>query len=61
MVIPGGVTYDRFYEAVKINPTHFGLDLNIYLDKFVGKKISGGTSGVTGTIQKVVFHHQLME
>ena len=32
MVIPGGVTYDRFYEAVKINPTHFGLDLNIYLD-----------------------------
>ena len=55
MVIPGGVTYDRFYEAVKINPTHFGLDLNIYLDKFVGKKISGGTSGVTGTIQKVVF------
>ena len=36
MVIPGGVTYDRFYEAVKINPTHFGLDLNIYLNNFVG-------------------------
>ena len=55
MVIPGGVTYDRFFEAVKINPTHFGLDLNIYLNNFIGKKISGGTSGVTGTIQKVVF------
>ena len=55
MVIPGGVTYDRFFESVKINPTHFGLDLNIYLNNFIGKKISGGTSGVTGTIQKVVF------
>ena len=55
MVIPGGVTYDRFFEAVKINPTHFGLDLNIYLNNFIGKKISGATSGVTATIQKVVF------
>ena len=60
MVITGEVTYDRFFEAVKINPTHFGLDLNIYLDNFIGKKISGATSGVQELFKKLFFH-QLME
>ena len=55
MVIPGGITYDRFYEAVRVNPTHFGLDVDLYLNSFVGKKISGAQSGVTATVEKVIF------
>lgn len=59
MVIPGGITYDRNYEAVKLNPQHFGLDLTLYLDKVVGKKISGSESGVTASVKKVIYPPEL--
>lgn len=51
MVIPGGITFDRQFNAVKINDTNFGVDVALYLDKLIGKKITGSTSGVTATVQ----------
>jgi hypothetical protein len=54
MVIPGGVTYDRLYNAVKLNPQHFGIDISIYLNSIVGKKITGAESGVTASVQKIL-------
>jgi len=59
MVIPGGITYDRNYDAVKLNPQHFGLDLTLYLDKLVGKKIIGAESGVTASVKKVIYPPEL--
>ena len=52
MVIPGGITYDSDYDSVKINSSHLGIDVNIYADKLVGKKLRGQTSGVVATVDK---------
>ena len=53
VVIPGNIVYDGQFYAVKLNSTEFGIDISLYLDKFVGKKITGQTSGTTATIQYI--------
>lgn len=52
-VVPGNVTYDSNFYAVKINPTLFGIDVNNYVDKLIGKQLTGQTSGVSATVQLV--------
>ena len=54
IVIPGGITVDYQYNSVKLSPLQFGIDVSIYADQLVGKVLEGRTSGVTGTVQKVV-------
>ena len=54
IVIPGNITYNPTYYAVKINPTHVGLSVGIYLEQLVGKKIKGQTSQITAVVQKVL-------
>ena len=53
MVIPGNIGYDGQYYSVKLNPTNFGIDVSVYIDYFVGKKITGQSSGTTAIIQYV--------
>jgi len=55
VVIPGGITYDNEFYSVKINPTQFGTDVSVYIENFVGKTVTGQSSGNTAKIQKVVF------
>ena len=52
MVIPGGVTFDANYNSVRLNSDHLGIDVNIYADNLVGKKLRGQTSGVVATVDK---------
>ena len=54
MVIPGGVTYDGSFAAVKLNPTAFGVNIVDYIEKFVGVKIRGEVSGLNASIKKIV-------
>jgi len=54
IVIPGNISYNSTYYAVKINPTHVGLSVGLYLDQLVGKRIKGQTSQITGVVQKVL-------
>ena len=54
MVIPGNITYDGQFYAVKLNSTQFGVDISLYIDKFVGKTIQGQVTGITAKVQKVV-------
>ncbi len=54
VVIPGNVTYNSEYYAVKINPTHVGLSVGLYLTSLIGKKIKGQTSQLSGVIQNVI-------
>jgi hypothetical protein len=54
MVIPGNIAFDSQFYSVKLNPTNFGIDISLYIDKFIGKKITGQSSGTTAIIQKVV-------
>jgi hypothetical protein len=55
MVIPGGVTYDSQFYAVKLNPRQFGVDINIYIRNFIGKKIVGRSSQVSATVDFIAF------
>jgi hypothetical protein len=50
MVIPGSITYDSNYYAVKINDQHLGIDVSVYIKDLVGKKIRGQQSNVTAVI-----------
>ena len=50
MVIPGGITYDLNYYAIKLNPDHLGIDISLYIDQLVGVTLEGQTSGVTASV-----------
>jgi hypothetical protein len=51
VVIPGNIAYDGNFNSVKLNPTNFGVDISLYIDRFIGKKITGQISGTTAIIQ----------
>ena len=55
VVIPGNIAYDGQFYSVKLNPTNFGVDISLYINEFIGKKITGQISGTTATIQYVAF------
>ena len=55
MVIPGNIAYDGNFNAIKLNPTNFGVDISLYIDNFIGKKITGQISGTTAIIQYVAY------
>ena len=53
VVIPGNLTYDPEFYAVKLNSKNFGVNISLYLEQYVGKRISGQVSGIVAEIQKV--------
>ena len=53
MVIPGGITYDNQYNAVKLNSSNFGIDISLYIKEYIGKEIVGKNSGITATVEFV--------
>lgn len=55
VVVPGNITFDPQFFAVKVNNINFGVDISLYLDQYIGKKITGQISGVSATVQKVVY------
>ena len=50
MVIPGGITYDLNYYAIKVNADHLGIDISLYIDQLIGVTLEGQSSGVTATV-----------
>ncbi len=55
VVIPGNIAYDGNFNSVKLNPTNFGVNISLYINKFIGKKVSGQISGTTAIIQYIAF------
>ena len=55
VVIPGNIVYDGEFYAVKLNSSIYGTEISLYLDKLIGKKIIGQTSGVTATVQYILY------
>tara|TARA_Y100000992_G_scaffold302647_1_gene277931 strand:+ start:1617 stop:8993 length:7377 start_codon:yes stop_codon:yes gene_type:complete len=53
VVIPGGIAYDIQYNAVKLNSTNFNVDVSIYINNFIGKKIKGSESGIEAVVKSV--------
>ena len=52
MVIPGNISYDGEYTSIKINSDYLGIPVTTYVDKLIGKRLRGQTSGVTASVDK---------
>jgi hypothetical protein len=50
-----GISYDQDYCAVKLNQFSFGVDISLYIEKYVGSVIRGEVSGVSAVVKQVVF------
>ena len=60
MVIPGAIEYDNTYFSAKINDTHLGIDVSVYLNNIIaanegkGLRVRGQTSGIVATIKNFI-------
>ena len=60
MVIPGGIEYDPTYFSAKVNATHLGIDVSIYLSDIIannngkGTRVRGQSSGIVATIKNFI-------
>lgn len=61
VVIPGNISYDGNFYAVKLKPSQYNVYVTTYLQKFIGKKIVGQISGVTAYIQHIEFSSSEIE
>ena len=60
MVIPGGIEYDPTYFSAKVNATHLGIDVSVYLSNIIsnndgkGTRVRGQSSGIVATIKNFI-------
>ena len=60
MVITGNIELDNSYFAAKINPTHLGIDVSVYLNEIIsnnegkGTRVRGQNSGIVATIKNFI-------
>ena len=54
-VIPGNTGYSQLYYAVKLANTYQGVPVEAYIEQLTGSTITGQTSGVTATVDNVLF------
>ncbi len=52
MVIPGNIQYIAHYSFIKLNSDHLGIDISVYGEKLVGKRLRGKDSGVVCKVDK---------
>ncbi len=53
-VIPGNTSYTSQYKAIQLENNFQGIPVAAYVDQIVGTKITGQSSGVTATVDKVL-------
>ena len=49
-VIPGNLDYSEDFRGIQIDPEYLGVPVGLYLDKLIGKKITGASSKVTAEV-----------
>ena len=60
MVVPGGIEYDPTYYSAKINGSHLGVDVTVYLNNIIannngkGTRVRGQNSGIVATIKNFI-------
>ena len=54
-VIPGNTGYSQLYYAVQLANTYQGVPVEAYVEQLIGSTITGQTSGVTATVDSVLF------
>jgi len=53
-VIPGNTSFTNQYTCIQLNNEFQGVPVAAYIDQLVGSTITGQTSGVTATVDKVL-------
>ena len=53
VVIPGAIEFDNQFSAVKINEVNYGIDISLYIEEFLGKKITGVNSKIEGIVKYI--------
>ncbi len=53
-IIPGQTSYSNNVSAIQIEDDFAGLPVSLYLDNLVGKKITGATTNIQATVDKVI-------
>ncbi len=53
-VVPGNTSYNNNYNAVELEDNYLGIPLSDYIGQLVGAKITGGTSGITAIVDKII-------
>ena len=53
-VIPGNISYNQSYYAVKLNNTFQGVPVSAFADQLVGTQITGLNSGVSAAVDQVL-------
>ena len=53
-IIPGNTSYTKKYTCIQLNNEFQGVPVAAYVDQLVGSTITGQTSGVTATVDKVL-------
>jgi hypothetical protein len=59
VVIPGQLSYTNQYRYVKIENSYLGLDVSVYINDFIGRKITGNESKVQAQILYVLPQNEL--
>ena len=54
-VIPGNTGYSQLYYAVQLGKHVSGVPVEAYVEQLIGSTITGQTSGVTATVDNVLF------
>ena len=55
MVIPGNIVFDQQYHSVRINNTHLGIPVSLYLEQLKGLRLRGDQSGIIFNIDSFEF------
>ena len=53
-VIPGNTSYTKEYKCIQLNNNFQGVPVSAYADQLIGATITGQTSGVTATVNKIL-------
>ena len=53
-VIPGNISYNQFYYAVKLNNSYQGVPVSAFAEQLVGTQITGAVSGVSAVVDHVL-------
>ena len=55
VVIPGNTSYSDRYSSIQLNNNFQGIPVSAYANQLIGTTITGQTSGVTASVDKVLF------
>lgn len=61
IVVPGNISYDSEFFAVRLNSTHLGIDVSLYANELIGKKLKGQDSQIEAVVRHFILEDESEE